>query len=71
MKTQVKSINHVAEEKNVAVAGTPGQQEMKYPHASNVVAKQPSISYLSMMKEVEKIADPASFKEIKEFYNMG
>ena len=66
MQTQAKAIRNAT----TVGAGSPAKSETKFPHSSKAITKRPSIFYLSMMKEVEKIANPVRFRGLKQFYNM-
>ena len=66
MKTQAQAISTTTS----VEAGTPPQSESQFPHSGKSATQQPSVSYHSMKKEVGKIADPVSFKGLKQFYNL-
>lgn len=67
MKAQARSV----ENKETSInAGTPQSQEVNFPHAGTTLSNQPSISYPSMIAEVNKIADAVSFEGIKRFFGL-
>ena len=71
MKTNSKSVppSKAKHYKKIKGNATP-QQEKSIPFRGNTSVAKQQVSYASMQEAIQKIANPVSFKALKQFYNI-